>query len=194
MSGVLCVRVPVFFVYTQITLPVTQKYTDGRPRALQVETGGVLLNNHTLMSLFDSQEFLDAWKKVSTGWLPNSTGQFPHSVTDPSPIPDNLRELIDTEIKQRSRKSSATDSSFSPKQTYFKESPNIPSPRKSVEEANRKASLHQLKLAALECWEVGTRCVTISFVDDLSHQATLYTNEFITDFPLQLWLFQPINT
>lgn len=175
----------------QITLPVTQKYTDGRPRALQVETGGVLLNNHTLVSLFDSDAFLMAWRKVSTGWLPNTAGQFPHCVNDPSPIPDNLRELIDTEIKQRSKKSSATGSSSSTQQRRTKESPNLPPQKKSVEEANRKASLHQLKLATLECWEVGTRCVTISFVDDLSYNATLYTNDFIQDFPLQLWFFQP---
>ena len=31
----------------------------------------------------------------------------------------------------------------------------------------------------------------VSLVDDLTHQATLYTTELISDFPLALWLFQP---
>ena len=54
-----------------------------------------------------------------------------------------------------------------------------------------KLSLEQLKLSTLECWDIATDCVIVSLVDDLTHKATLYTTEFISDFPLSLWLFQP---
>ena len=146
------------------------------------------------MSLLSNPDFLSAWDKVKRGWLVTSSGQFPHDATDPSPIPGILKDLIDQEIRAQANPSapgaglSGTRSSSS---LYVPPSPKA-GRRSNPDITSHKGRLstHQLKLLALECWCIHTRCITLSFVKDLSHEATLYTSEFVQDFPLQLWLFQ----
>ena len=168
--------------------------SDGRPQGLQIETGGIYVENHTLLSLLKCPEFLEAWERATTGWLPTSTGQFPHNETDPTVLPTNLVELINSELKapktpptpSSKKVTSMTNMSGTKGSSH---SGRLSTP--DVNTAHQRISTNQLKLSSLECWYAHTRCVTLSFVADLSHEATLYTQQFIEDFPLQCWIFQP---
>ena len=60
----------------------------------------------------------------------------------------------------------------------------------------RQASLHsdarrKLDLMSVEVWQVETTCVSVSFPESYSHDATLRPKQFVHDFPLRLWLFPP---
>ena len=181
----------------QITLPLTETYTDGRPRALQVETGGIHFENHTLLSLLSNSSFLSAWESVSNGWFPTSEGQFPHSPSDPNVLPSNLAQLINTGLLEAKNSppnlkkvSSVTVASRSPKNVHSTTRNSVSDVSSSV---YKRLTHNQLKLLALKSWYVHTRCVTLSFVADLSLEATLYTHQFVNDFPLGVWLFEPKN-
>ena len=180
-----------------MTLPLQESYSDGRPRALQLETSSIHLQNRTLVSLFDSSSFLAAWEDITTSWLFTATSQFPHSDEDPAPIPNILVELISREIKARRNNTLSSSSSYSMSTPpLHRNSPEWERrhrrERQTADEKTfSKLSLEQLKLSTLECWDIATDCVIVSLVDDLTHKATLYTTEFISDFPLSLWLFQP---
>ena len=173
--------------------------SDGRPQGLQIETGGIYVENHTLLSLLKSPEFLEAWERASTGWLPTSTGQFPRNETDPTVLPTNLVELINSELKapktpptpSSKKVTSMTNMSDTKESSHSGRPGSSRSERPDVNTTHQRISTNQLKLSALECWYAHTRCVTLSFVADLSHEATLYTQQFIEDFPLQSWIFQP---
>lgn len=182
-----------YIPYSKVTLPLVESYTDGRPRALQLETGGIYLQNHTLLSLLSDSEFLSAWQKSTNGWLPTMCGQFPHNPNDPSPVPKILIDLIEKELK--SQKPTPLPPSKSHSTIHLKPGSSHPSSREGRRSApdisHHKISLHQLNLATMECWYAHTRCVSLAFVSDLSHEATLYAQEFITDFPLHVWVFQP---
>ena len=120
-------------------------------------------------------------------------GQFPHNPNDPSPVPKILIDLIEKELK--SQKTTPLQSSKSHSTIHLKPGSSHPSSREGRRSApdisHHKISLHQLNLATMECWYAHTRCVALAFVSDLSREATLYAQEFITDFPLHVWLFQP---
>ncbi|XP_019849692.1 PREDICTED: uncharacterized protein LOC100636695 [Amphimedon queenslandica] len=183
-----------YLPYSKITLPVNEVSTDGRPRALQIETGGITVENHTLLFLIKDETFLKAWERVKSGWFPNSQNQFPHSSNDPSLLPSNLVELIEAEImggvntsppNKNASNISLLHASGGRDQTHLS-APNI-----TLSSAHSIASTNQINLLMLECWHAHTRCVNLSFVADMSHKATLHTKQFVQDFPFSLWLFQP---
>ena len=150
------------------------------------------------MSVLSNSEFVSAWERCRTGWLPSNTSdQFPNNSSDPPSTPKFLVELIEKELKSQKateRQSSSTNRSNS--MTYL----GVPQKSYSCDSIGRhsnsdishhKISLHQLNLLTIETWHCHTRCLSLSFVKDLTHEATLYGTEFVPDFPVQLWLFQP---
>ena len=168
--------------------------SDGRPQGLQIETGGIYVENNTLLSLLKNPEFLEAWERASTGWLPTSTGQFPHNESDPTVLPTNLVELINSELKAPKTPPTSSSKKVTSMTNMSGTKGSSHSGRLSTPDINtvhQRISNNQLKLSSLECWYAHTRCVTLSFVADLSHEATLYTQQFIEDFPLHCWIFQP---
>ena len=175
-------------------MPVNEVFTDGRPRALQVETGGITVENHTLLSLLKDESFLKAWERVKSGWFPNSQNQFPHSSNDPSILPSNLVELIEAEIMggvNPSHPNKNTSNISLLHTSSGRDQTRLSAPNITLSSAHSIASTNQINLLMLECWHAHTRCVNLSFVADMSHRATLHTKQFVQDFPFSLWLFQP---
>ncbi|KAL5502277.1 hypothetical protein EMCRGX_G009023 [Ephydatia muelleri] len=116
-------------LFSKITLPIPDVRTDGRPKALQIETSSIEISNCALCKVVEDKSF-----RVAMEWL-----------------------------------------------------------RKGP---THKASLHsdarrKLDLMSVEVWQVETACVSVSFPESYSHDATLRPKQFVHDFPLRLWLFPP---
>lgn len=142
---------------------------DGRPKALQVETGVIEVQNHALASLFDHQDFKNALKKVKDGWVfkTQDTAQFPHFDKDVQSFASRLRELIN----------------------HVSQKESVSSVKQLLQNDEDKSK--KLDLSAMEGWYIHTGCVHISFAEGYTHEATLHTTQFVDDFPVHLWLFPP---
>ena len=135
--------------------------------------------------------FLNAWNRCKSGWLSNTSGHFPSNANDPLPTPQLLIDLIEKELKASQMQSQARSNSSAQLAVPNKYNKSQVERRSAPDISHHKISLHQLNLLTIESWCVHTRCVSLSFVSDMSHEATLYAKEFVSDFPLQLWIFQP---
>ncbi len=109
-------------------------------------------------------------------------------------------DLIDKELK--AQKSSETLTPTASTTNRSSSSTHLKAPQASYNRgfsgrrsapdiSHHKISLHQLNLQTIETWYCHTRCVSLAFVSNLTHEATLNATEFVHDFPIQLWLFQP---
>ena len=142
------------------------------------------------------KSFVDAWNRLKGGWFPNSQNQFPHGHSDPPLFPSNLVELIEAELKggvntdpvpsppHKTTSNASLLHAGGGRGQSHRSTPDI-----TLSSAHPRVATNQIKF--LECWHAHTRCVSLSFVADLSHEATLHTKHFVNDFPFSLWIFQP---
>ena len=162
------------FVGLQVTVPLPGEVVidDGRPKALQVETAAIKAKNRTLESLFSNTHFKHTVLGMKRGWVfeTQDTNQFPHFPEDIQSLPLQLKELIDHAFQRDGKKSVSSKDQL----------------LNSEEERTRK-----LDLGTMEGWHIRTECVQVSFAESYSHEATLYTTQFVDDFPVHLWLFPP---
>ena len=109
----------------------------------------------------------------------------------------SLVDLIEKELKsQKAAEKQSSSDNRSNSVTHLKVpqtlySRNSTGRHSAPDISHHKISLHQLNLLSIETWYCQTRCLSLSFVKDLTHEATLYGTAFVPDFPVQLWMFQP---
>ena len=160
----------------QVTLPLPDAADDGRPKALQIETGAIQVKNSPLNELMNSSHFSNALEALKEGWVfaSQDNPQFPHYQDDLRALPTRLQELLQQRIRTgRKRGEVSSDESSGSSTTGL------------APEANRS------EMVAFEGWHINTTCVHVAFVDSYTHKATLRTRTFVDDFPLHLWLFLP---
>jgi hypothetical protein len=88
-------------LFTKVTIPLPHPYTDGRPRALQLETASINIRNHSLDTLLQDTEFKAALEGVDKGWVfaTHGGGKFPHFPGDFPSVPPWLREMLNYKLR-----------------------------------------------------------------------------------------------
>lgn len=134
-----------------------------------METSAIIIENHALESLLINSDFKNAMKQVKQGWVfkTQDTAQFPHFLDDVQSFPVRLAELIN----------------------YVSQKEFVSSAKQLLQNDEDKSK--KLDLSTMEGWYIHTGCVHISFAESYTHEATLYTTQFVDDFPAHLWLFPP---
>ena len=153
---------------TQFTIPLPDAANDGRPKAIQLETSAISIENHTLDSLLLDEDFNSAVDEVKKGWVfsTQSEDTFPHLAGDFEAFPEGLRKLLPFERERTSSFSAHAQSS--------------PVSRRS-----------NWELRTREVYHFHTSCVHLAFADSYTLKSTIETRSFVNDFPLHVWIFPP---
>jgi len=149
---------------------------DGRPKALQIETAAVLVNNSPLHYLLGDEDFERALDVLREGWLLQSQESpgFPHYDNDLRALPSRLRDLLQHKTRVGRRRGERSTSNES-----------------GDAGVGVAPEVTRSEMSVIEGWHANTSCVQVSFVSKLTRKATLYTTPLINDFPINAWIFLP---
>ena len=157
----------------QVTIPLSPEtlvnnhkvnLDDGRPKALQVETSEINILSAPIGNLSNDSSFNSTLKSIKTGWL------FSNAHADSFPHEANVDGDIIPSFMEK-----LLSSGF---QTLVLAPGDIPTCAE----------------ACLTTWHLEVRCVCVSFVHEMSESGVTHnTKPFVTDFPLNVWLFENLT-
>eukprot|EP00731_Ephydatia_muelleri_P006094 Em0003g342a len=139
-------------LFSKITLPIPDVRTDGRPKALQIETSSIEISNCALCKVVEDKSFRVAMEWLRKGWVfkTHFSKEFPHFAGDFEPFCAGLSTVLRNHFPDKSHPQASLHS-----------------------DARRK-----LDLMSVEVWQVETACVSVSFPESYSHDATLRPKQF----------------
>ena len=149
--------------HAQFTIPLPDAATDGRPKAIQLETSAISIENCTLDSLLLDEAFNSALEGVKKGWIFSTQGEdtFPHFAGDFDAFPESLQKLLPLQ------------------------------PERSPSVGGQGSSRSNWELRTREAYHLYTSCVHLAFTDSYTYKSTIETKGFVDDFPLHVWIFPP---
>ena len=137
---------------------------DGRPKALQVETSEINIFSTPIGHLSSDSSFNSTLKSIKTGWL------FSNAHADCFPHEPNVDGDVIPSFMEKLLSNGFQSFILAPGDT-----PTCPE-------------------ACLSAWHLEVRCVCVSFVHEMSQSGVTHnTKPFVTDFPLNVWLFENLS-
>ena len=137
---------------------------DGRPKALQVETCEINIFSTPIGNLSSDSSFNSTLKSIKTGWL------FSNAHADCFPHEANVDGDVIPSFMEK-----LLSNGF---QSFILAPGDIPTCAE----------------ACLSAWHLEVRCVCVSFVHEMSQSGVTHdTKPFVTDFPLNVWLFENLS-
>ena len=137
---------------------------DGRPKALQVETSEINIFSTPIGNLSSDSSFNSTLKSIKTGWL------FSNAHADCFPHEANVDGDVIPSFMEK-----MLSNGF---QSFILAPGDIPTCAE----------------ACLSAWHLEVRCVCVSFVHEMSQSGVTHdTKPFVTDFPLNVWLFENLS-
>ena len=137
---------------------------DGRPKALQIETSEINIFSTPIGNLSSDSSFDSTLKLIKTGWL------FSNAHANSFPHEATVDGDVIPSFMETLLSNGFQNFILAPGET-----PTCPE-------------------ACLTAWHLEIRCVCVSFVHEMSELGVTHdTKPFVTDFPLNVWLFENMS-